>query len=101
MPVWSGFIFVKSWEGTRIGVLAITPVMGATLTFNRGEKGDLLGMREAFRRKTKEPNSGVLTNFHDRDVECEEQTIERLLLRVRIIFKDYVIQDSGPPKNPG
>lgn len=100
ISVWSGFIFVTSWDGGRVGLLAITPVMGATLTMKGNGNGSLLGMRVAFRRKTKQPNSGVLTTFHGVDSVCDEQHVERLINRVRIIFKDYVIEDKGPSKGP-
>jgi hypothetical protein len=100
VAVWSGFIFVQLWDGGRIAVLALTPVMGATLTMRRHETNGLLGMKVGFRRKTKEPNSGVLTQFFGHSTEFDQQSIERLIMRVRIIFKDYVIEDSGPPKNP-
>lgn len=100
VSIFSGFIFVQLWDGGRVGILALTPVMCAwILTRVSGDKG-LLGMRVSFRRKSKEPNSGVLTYFHDFDTEFEEQTMERLIFRVRIIFKDYVIEDKGPVQGP-
>jgi hypothetical protein len=98
-PVWSGFIFVSAWEGGRVAVLALTPVMGAMLTMTGNGNGSLLGMRVIFRRKTKQRNSGVLTEFAGVETLCDEQHEERLINRVRIIFKDYVIEDSGEPNS--
>lgn len=100
VAIWSGFIFCQLWDGGRIAILAITPVMGATLTTQATHPQGLLGMKVTFRRKTKEANSGVLTQFHGFHTEFDEQTIERLVKRVRIIFKDYVIEDCGPPIRP-
>lgn len=97
IPVWSGFIFCQLWDGGRIGVLAITPVMGAMFTMRANGRSGLLGMKVALRRKTKEPNSGVLTDFHGFNEEFDSQSIERLIRRVRIIFRDYVIKDMGEP----
>lgn len=99
-PVWSGFIFVQLWDGGRVAVLALTPVMAANITMLRREENGLLGMKMSFRRKTKAPNSGVITEFHGMANEFDEQSIERLTARVRIIFKDYCIQDLGPPDGP-
>lgn len=100
VSVFAGFIFCQLWDGGRVGVLALTPVMCACLLMSvAGDKG-LLGMRVSFRRKTKEPNSGVLTEFHDFDTEFDEQSMQRLVMRVRIIFKDYVIEDRGPVSGP-
>jgi len=97
ISVWGGFIFCQLWGGGRIAVLALTPVMAANMLLHRDETHGLLGMKVALSRKTKEPNSGVLTRFHSGTKECDRQSMERLIMRVRIIFKDYVIQDSGQP----
>lgn len=96
IAVFSGFIFVQLWDGGRVAVLALTPVMCATLMCASTKGGDLLGMKVSFRRKSKKPNSGVLTHVHGFVTEFDEQSVERLIMRVRIIFKDYVIEDSGP-----
>jgi hypothetical protein len=97
IAVWSGFIFAQLWDGGRVAVLALTPVMAATLTMRRQKIAGLLGMKVAFVRKSKRPNSGVLTSFHGTASDYDAQTIERLIMRVRIIFRDYVIKDSGDP----
>lgn len=97
IAVWSGFIFCQLWDGGRVAVLALTPVMGATLTMRSNQPGYLLGMKCRFRRKSKAVNSGILTSVHGYDSDCDQQSTERLVKRVRIIFKDYVIQESGPP----
>jgi hypothetical protein len=70
------------------------------ITMRTDSGSRLLGMKVRFRRKTKEPNSGVLTTFHGTSEEVDEQSFERLLMRVRIIFKDYVIKDSGEMNTP-
>lgn len=100
MSVWSGFIFCQLWGGGRVAVLALTPVMAATLTMRARKVHGLLGMKVSFARKTKEPNSGVLTKFHGFTTDQDTQSIERLIMRVRIIFKDYVIEDKGPLAGP-
>lgn len=100
IAVWSGFIFCQLEVGSRVAVLALTPVMGATITTqSRGTTG-LLGMKVTFGRKTKAANSGVISSFHGWAKSFDAQSIERLIMRVRIIFKDYVIEDSGPPTAP-
>jgi len=101
ISTYAGFIFCQCWEGGRIGVLVLTPVMCANVTLHvAGNKG-LLGMRVSFARKTKEPNSGVRSTFHGFDSENDEQTQERLVMRVRIIFKDYVIKSQVPTDDTG
>jgi hypothetical protein len=100
VAVYSGFIFVQLWDGGQIALLALTPVMCANLELRIRDTHGLLGMKVSFRRKTKEPNSGVLVQFHGFLNDFEEQTQERLIMRVRIIFKDYVIEDKGPVRNP-
>jgi len=97
IAVFSGFIFCQLWEGGRVALLALTPVMCATLLMACNQPDGLLGMKVTFRRKTKEPNSGVSTVVHGYATEFDRQTQERLVLRVRIIFKDYVIEDKGRP----
>lgn len=97
ISVFSGFIFVQYWDGGRVALLALTPVMCANVTMRINSGHSLLGMKVRFSRKTKEPNSGVLTTFHGWSKLLDSQSQERLIMRVRIIFKDYVIQNSGPP----
>lgn len=101
IAVFSGFIFCQRDYRSRVAVLALTPVMCAMVTMSRDVAGGLLGMEVTFRRKTKEANSGVLTDVHGIADDFDAQTIERLINRVRIIFKDYVIEDKGPVKGPG
>jgi hypothetical protein len=96
VAIFSGFIFVQLWTGGRVALLALTPVMCATLTMANTETGNLLGMKCRFRRKSKAVNSGVVTSVHGFDSEIDAMSGERLVTRVRIIFKDYVIQAFGP-----
>jgi len=100
VAVWGGFIFGESWGGGKVTLVALTPVMAATITMNVNDAQGLLGMKVTFRRKTKAANSGVHTTFHGKASQVNEQTMERLIMRTRIIFKDYVIEDQGPPNGP-
>lgn len=96
VAVWGGFIFAQTWERGKVTVLALTPVMAAMLLSNVEDSRGLLGMKVTFRRKTEAANSGVLTNFHGWATDFDGQTQERLVARVRIIFKDYVIDQLKP-----
>lgn len=100
VAVFSGFIFCQLWGGGRVALLALTPVMCANILQRVKDAHGFLGMKVAFWRKTKEINSGVCTAFHGFDDDFDEQTQERLVSRVRIIFKDYVIEDKGPVQGP-
>lgn len=100
VAIFAGYIFCQLEPGSRVAIVALTPVMCAILCMNRDPVGGLLGMKVTFRRKTKEPNSGVLTTFHGIAPEFDPQTIDRLIMRVRIIFKDYCIKDSGETNEP-
>jgi len=100
IAVFAGFIFCQSTYGSRVALLALTPVMCAMVTMSRDIAGGLLGMKVNFQRKSKEPNSGVLTNCYGIASDFDQQTLERLINRVRIIFRDYVIEDKGPPTGP-
>lgn len=95
VPVFAGFTFCQLWDGGRVGVLALTPVMCANVEMHSSESGGLLGMKCSFQRKSKEPNSGVVTRVSGFDDEFDLQSQERLVNRVRIIFKDYCIKSSG------
>lgn len=95
ISVWAGFIFCQRWEGGRVAVLALTPVVAANLTMHANPVTGLLGMKISLSRKSSEPNSGIFCGFHGTTLEYDKQTKERLIMRVRIIFKDYVIQDAG------
>ena len=100
IAVWGGFIFGETWGGGKVTLIALTPVMAATLTMNVTDERGLLGVKVTFRRKTNAANSGVITSFHGKADVIREQTLERLIMRTRILFKDYVIEDHGPPKGP-
>jgi hypothetical protein len=51
----------------------------------------LLGMKIALTRKTKAPNANILTYVHGYDTDVKEESVERLIKRVRVLFKDYDI----------
>jgi hypothetical protein len=97
MPVWGGFIFVTAWNHSRVGLLALTAVVASNL-LERVEGSDgLLGMKIALTRKTKAANANILTNFHGYDTDVKEETVDRLIKRVRVLFKDYDI--GFPPSS--
>lgn len=96
MPVWGGFIFVTAWNHDRVGLLALTAVVASRLLERVEGSEGLLGMKIALARKTKAPNANILTMFHGYDTDVKEESVERLIKRVRVLFKDY---DIGFPPN--
>ena len=94
MPVWAGFIFCTRWNGGRVALLALTPVVAANMTLNADPEKGLLGMKVTLRRKTKAINSNILTSFHGFDPDVVPETQVRLVARVRILFKDYMIEQG-------
>lgn len=96
MPEWGGFIFVSGWQGGKVAMLALTPVVAANLTLMVLNKSGLLGMKVTLARKTKAANSNILTTFHGFDPEAEEQPVNRLVARVRVLFKDYDLNFPNP-----